>query len=110
MLRKDVMPHLERPSRILGPLLALAAFAIAIWLLHHELRHYSYHDIRKSLATIPTQRLMWAAALTVANYVVLIGYDVLSVRYLQSPLALSKITLASFIGHGKERGHKESTF
>ena len=33
------------------------------------------------------------------NYVILVGYDYLAIRYVQEPLALWKVALASFTGY-----------
>ncbi len=82
----------------LGPLLVLAVFLGAAWLLFHELRHYHLHDIRHALEQIPTWRVAVAIGLTVVNYIVLIGYDYLAVRAISHSLPLSKVALASFTG------------
>ena len=83
----------------LGPLLGLLLFAVALWVLHHELREYHYHDIVRHLAEIPAPRLLLAFALTNLSYLILTGYDTLALRYIQHPLAYAKIALASFIGY-----------
>jgi phosphatidylglycerol lysyltransferase len=82
----------------IGPVLVVGIFVGAAWLLYHELRHYNYRDIRQAIAAIPTWRLAAAMGMTIANYVVLIGYDYLAVRSIGHPLPLSRIALASFTG------------
>jgi phosphatidylglycerol lysyltransferase len=82
-----------------GPMIVLLLFAVAFWVLHHELKEYHYQDIAKSLREIPGPRLLLAFSLTVLSYLVLTGYDMLALRYIQHPLAFGKIALASFIGH-----------
>src|SRR5260221_9909738 len=88
-----------RVVHALGPLAALAAFAVAGWLLYRELHHYDYRDVRRSLAAISGGRIWAALALTVVSYSVLVGYDYLAIRFLAHPLSLGKIALVSFIGH-----------
>jgi len=82
----------------IGPILVLGIFVAAAWLLYRELRHYRYHDIRQAIGAIPSWRLLAALALTVVNYIVLIGYDYLAMRAIGHPLSLTKISLASFTG------------
>jgi phosphatidylglycerol lysyltransferase len=89
----------RRVLHSLGPLLGLLLFAVAIWILHQELREYHYHDIVRHLAEIPTPHLLLAFALTILSYLILTGYDTLALRYIQHPLAYAKIALASFIGY-----------
>ncbi len=49
----------------LGPLFGNFLFVVAIWVLHHELRDYHYHDVLLHLAEIPVHRLLPALALTI---------------------------------------------
>jgi len=35
------------------PLFGIFLFAVALWVLHHELREYHYHDVLRHLAEIP---------------------------------------------------------
>jgi len=73
-----VTPYL----RILRAVLVLLILGGALWLLYRELEHYRYQDFRRSLEEIPASRLVAAIGLTVLSYVVLIGNDLLAVRYL----------------------------
>ena len=88
MLRKTV-----------GPVLSLILFAAAVWLLHHELRNYDLADILRAFAAIPGARLWAAVGLTILSYIVMTGYDLLAMRYIQHPLSYAKIGLASFTGY-----------
>ena len=82
----------------IGPILVVGIFVAAAWLLYRELRQYHYHDIRQAIGAIPGWRLVAAMGLTVANYVVLIGYDYLAMRAIRHPLSLRQ-DLAGFV-HG----------
>jgi uncharacterized membrane protein YbhN (UPF0104 family) len=84
---------------IIGPLFGLLLFAVALWVLHHELRAYHLADIHRHVHEIPAHRFFLALALTVMSYLVMTGYDTLALRYIQHPLAYSKTALASFIGY-----------
>ena len=83
----------------IGPLFGILLFAVAIWILHHELRAYHFHDIVLHLRELPTHRLLLAFAFTVLSYFILTGYDTLALRYIQHPLGYARIALASFIGY-----------
>lgn len=83
----------------LAPLVGLLLFTIALWMLHHTLRNYHYHDVIRSLQELPISRIMTALALTALNYAALTAYDTLAVRYIQHPLSYGKIAFASFIGY-----------
>ncbi|MDD5224693.1 MAG: bifunctional lysylphosphatidylglycerol flippase/synthetase MprF [bacterium] len=83
----------------LGSLLGLFLFAAALWVLHHELKSHHLHEILQHLKALPERSLILALLLTVFNYLVMTGYDVLGLRYIKHELAYRKIALASFIGY-----------
>jgi phosphatidylglycerol lysyltransferase len=82
-----------------GPVFTVFMLGAALWLLHHELRDYTLHSILHSLAGIPSHRLWLAFGLTVANYVILIGYDWVGIRYIRHPMSFPRVMLASFLGY-----------
>ncbi len=81
------------------PFFGLLLFAIALMVLHHELRIYHLHDILRHLKAIPAFRLLLALVLTSASYVIMTAYDALALKYIQHPLSYGRIALASFIGY-----------
>jgi phosphatidylglycerol lysyltransferase len=83
----------------LGPLFGLFLFLAALWILHHELQEYHYHDIVHHVEELPPHCVFLALILTILDYLVLTGYDTLALRYLKHPLAYSKIAFASFLGY-----------
>ncbi|MEO8495253.1 MAG: bifunctional lysylphosphatidylglycerol flippase/synthetase MprF [Planctomycetota bacterium] len=88
-----------RVGAIVVPLFVLCIFFGALWLLHNELRHYHWHDILSALANIPTRWFWLAIGLTLLNYIILVGYDWLAIRYIRHPMKLGRIALASFLGY-----------
>ena len=92
-----------RPTRrwihVLGPLLGVGLFATATVVLHHILQDYRYRDLMEELRLIPQWRVALAMGLTAVNYLILTGYDVLSLRYIRRPLPYRKTALASFAGY-----------
>jgi phosphatidylglycerol lysyltransferase len=84
---------------ILGPLFGLALFTIALFVLRHTLREYHYHDIVRHMRELPLLHIFFALLLTILDYSVLTGYDGLAVRYIQRPLAYTRIALTSFLSY-----------
>lgn len=92
---------MTRPTpirRLAGAALVIGLFVGVLWLLHHELKGYPLRDIQRALREIPTSRVWLAIALTAANYLILIGYDLLAVRSIDCSLSLRRVALASFAG------------
>src|SRR4051794_2473032 len=83
----------------LGPFIGVCLFVAALWVLHHELRQYHYHEVMRHLEALSAVRFLLALVLTVLSYLVLTGYDLLSFRYIHHPLPYRKIALASFVGY-----------
>ncbi len=83
----------------LGSLFGLLLFGVALWALHHALRHHQYQQVVNQLSAISPLYILLALALTVADYAVLTGYDMLGFRYIGQPLEPARIRLASFIGY-----------
>ena len=82
-----------------APVLGVALFALAVWLLYRELAHYRFEDIRHSLASLPRARIYAACLLTALSYMVLTGYDALALEYIERSLPYRRIALASFLGY-----------
>jgi phosphatidylglycerol lysyltransferase len=90
--------QLHRLWKWLGPTLVLAVLAGALFLLHHELKHYKVSDVRESLNAIPVWKLAACLGLAALNYAILIGYDLLAIHSIGHPLPLRRVALASFAG------------
>jgi phosphatidylglycerol lysyltransferase len=82
-----------------GPLAGLILFSIALWVLHHALKDYHYHDIARHLRELPVLTLLSAFGLTLLSYLIMSGYDLLALRYIHHQLPYRKIAAASFIGY-----------
>src|SRR4030042_2299271 len=78
-----------------GPFL----LAVAIWVLHSELRTFHFQDALQSLDELPNYRIILCFFLTALSYLIMSGYDLLALRYIRHPLAYAKIAMASFIGY-----------
>lgn len=89
---------MERNLKRLFALLPVVVFAIAIWLLYHEISHYHWHEIEESLSSISTLKICAALGLATLNFVVLIGYDWLALKAIGVSLQPTKVAFASFLG------------
>ena len=87
------------PLRLFVPLLALSLFAGALWLLHHSLSEFHYHDIVRQLHALRPGQVIGALGLTVVSYLVMTGYDLLAIRYVRQPLTANKVIFTSFISY-----------
>jgi uncharacterized membrane protein YbhN (UPF0104 family) len=83
----------------LGPVIVLAVFVGAIWLVYHELRNYRLSDIGAKILEISPLGITAAVVLTIINYAILVGYDGMAVRYIGERLPLRRIALAAFTGY-----------
>jgi phosphatidylglycerol lysyltransferase len=77
----------------------LLLFAIALWVLHRELRVHHFRDIVRDFNAIPAHRLIIATGLTIVGYTVLTFYDMLALRYIKRPLPYRKVGITSFIAY-----------
>jgi len=89
-----------RRLRSLTPLVGVALFGFAVWLLHRELRNYHYADLVRELRDIPRSRVVFSVAMTLVSYAVLTLYDALGVRYVRRSLSYGRIAMASLVGYG----------
>ncbi|MDD5210194.1 MAG: bifunctional lysylphosphatidylglycerol flippase/synthetase MprF [Elusimicrobiales bacterium] len=87
---------MKKIARYAVPFFGVALFAAAMLALHHELQHYSYHQIAAEFRSLPYWRILLAVLLTGLNYTILTCYDLLAFRYLGRAQPYSKIAPASF--------------
>lgn len=89
----------KQSLRILRPLAVLLIVAVAVGFLAYKLQAFEYRLLLVELRKIGPSQIALAIALTVLNYVFLLGYDYLAIQYIGRPLPFWKLALASFIGH-----------
>ncbi len=90
---------LKRQWRFVGPVVVLLILFGALWLLYREIRHFDFAKVAEAIHSIPASHLAAAIGLTVLNYLVLIGYDLLNIRSLGHSFSAKKIALASLISY-----------
>ena len=86
-------------ARFARPLIGLALFVAALWVLHQALTEYRYQDVATYLRALPPSQ--WAAALlaTALSYLVTTGYDWLALRYIRRPLPWPKVGFAALLSY-----------
>lgn len=83
--------------RWLGPLVALVLLAIALTLLHRELRAFRLHDVLAAARALPPSQIGIALALTALSYASLCGYDALALAYVHRSLSFQRLAFGSFL-------------
>jgi phosphatidylglycerol lysyltransferase len=89
----------RRIFRVIGPAAMAVAMAIALLLLHRELKSYHYRDLMRQVWTLPHSHLALALLLTAVAYAVLAGYDAIALSYVEHPLPVRRIAFGSFIAY-----------
>ncbi len=83
----------------MAPWVGLFLLTGCVWVLYHQLREYRLSDILANLKAIPRGNLIYAFLITLFDFVVLIGCEILSFQYVKKPLAGHRIALTSFIAY-----------
>ena len=78
------------------PVVGLAAVAVSIWLLYHELRGISLDDVWDGLTAIPFRGWLLSAAGAVIAYAALAGYDHIALLHIGKKVSWLFVTLCSF--------------
>lgn len=78
------------------PAIGLAAVALSVWLLYHELRGISLDDVGDGLTAIPLHRWLLAAAGSIVAYGALAGYDHIALLHIGKKVSWLFISLCSF--------------
>ena len=82
----------------LWPLVAVALFAAAGWLLYNNLKKHRWQDFIDAIAAIDNAHIMWALGLTVLSYLVLAGYDFSALHYVNKKVSKVRVFMAAFMG------------
>jgi phosphatidylglycerol lysyltransferase len=80
-------------------LLGIALFGAALFVLHHLLGQYHWHDILLHVEAIPAAKVWRAIFFTVAGYGFLTLYDALAVHFAGATVPYPRIALISFMGY-----------
>ena len=96
MKRESVLIYIQKAAH----LLPLFLFGLALFIVHKEINTHHINHILLSVKAVPVRFLVAAVALTVLNYLVLAGYDLLALRYTgHDQIPVLKIVAASMISY-----------
>ena len=85
--------------RSLPALAALVLFFAALEVLRIELRTVSWTELMADVVRVPRLALALAIALTVLNYAVLTGYDLVALAYIGKRLPRPRVMVVSFLAY-----------
>ena len=88
----------KRAFRWIGWAGEIALLCGAVWVVRHQLRNVSLHEIIVELRSLPAYRVGMSLLLTAAGYLVFAGYDLVALRYLDRSLSLGRVIVSAFIG------------
>jgi phosphatidylglycerol lysyltransferase len=94
-----VSTRLARLQRALPAAIGLLLFLTALEVLRRELHALSWQTLTEDVLRTPWWQLITAGCLTVANYVVLTGYDFIALEYVGRDLPRARVAIASFIAY-----------
>ena len=73
-------------------------FALAAYMIYHQLSKYNLEDIKNALLSIPTKNLIYASIASFCGYIALSSYDFLALKYIKKKIDTWKWIFAGFIG------------
>ena len=91
--------NLKEKLHQLTPAISLVLFAIAIFVVRHEVEVYRWHDIRQALQSFPILLLVLCGAFTLLAYVILSFYDYLALEYAGEKLPYYRVLFTSFLSY-----------
>jgi phosphatidylglycerol lysyltransferase len=94
----------QQLKRIVGPVVGLTLFGVALLVLRHQLGTYSYRHIAAAVRHLPGTAVLIALGLTAFNYLILTGYDYLALRFIGRQLPYPNVALASFVSYAFSQG------
>lgn len=88
----------------IAPFLSLGLFLGALWFLYRTISHYHYHQVMASFGQIPLSSILFSVGFMILSYVIFVGYDWLGLKYIDHPLPLKKVVVASYLGNAFTNG------
>lgn len=95
---QGILAFFKRIVHTMGTILVTCIFIGAVYLLYHEVKKYSFEELRASIEHIPHWSLFLSVLLAILNYIILVGYDWLALKGIHKRLPLKKVSLVSFVG------------
>lgn len=85
--------------RFVMPIVGLALFLVAIFVLHRELSDFNLQEIANEVKLAGKRGLSLAFLLTILSYLLLTSYDYLGLTYAKATLSYKRIATSSFISY-----------
>ncbi len=73
-------------------------FALAAYMIYHQLSKYNLQDLKNALLSIPNKNLAYACIASFFGYIALSSYDFLALKYIKKKVSTWKWIFAGFIG------------
>src|SRR5919109_3397464 len=89
----------RRCKEVLAAVAGLVLFIAALEVLRIELRTVSWVELTADVLRVPRTALALAIGLTVLNYLVLTGYDLIAFVYIGKHLSRVRVMLTSFLAY-----------
>ena len=90
---------LKRVLHYVGILIAIAIFAVAIYILSRELRNLRWADVLAQLTDIPLSHVALSLLATAAAYLILTIYDTTAFSYIGRPVSFGRVAFVSFLAY-----------
>ena len=102
-LKQTIAPvkpsHKGRYKKLLGGLLSLTVFGLALFFLHNELNSIQPAAIAKQIYAIPKINIFLAIVFATCGYLTLTGYDALAMRYIKRDVPYRKTAVTAFMAY-----------
>ena len=95
---KQLREKLPLLRKLIGPAFATIMFVLAMRLLLKELQNVTWEEFRLGMSNVPIAQILMAALLVAMNYVLLIAYDLLGLRYIARSVPVRRVSLVSVSG------------
>lgn len=89
----------DNMHRWLTPLITAVFFVLALLALRHLLEDIDYPTLFADIKTTPPESLLSAIGLTIAGYIVFVGYDLSALAYINRKLSLGLVTVGAYCGY-----------
>ena len=86
-------------GRMLTSVLGLVLCTVAVWAIHRIFRDHSINEVMIELRTRSPLQMILAVTMMVSSYLVLTGYDLLGLHYIQRNVSKPRAMLTSFLGY-----------
>ena len=90
---------LKRALHYLGIIIAIAIFAVAIYILSRELRNLRWADVMAQLSAIPLSHVALSLLATAGAYLILTIYDTTAFSYIGRTVSFGRVAFVSFLAY-----------